>query len=501
MSLLGLDIGSTNCKAILFDPAGRELASASREYAEVYPGPAMIELPPDQVWAAIREVLQAVCAQAAGDPPRAMCCSAIGEAFTPVGAGGEFLHNTIVSADNRAVAQAQVWQDTLGPRRIFELTGMPPHPSFTLNKVLWLRDVRPELHGRVWKYLCWPDIVHLKLGLQPRLDWTLAGRTMAFDVVGKQWAQEILTAAGVGSEMFAEPIEPGAAVGEVTAQGSLETGLPVGCLVVAGGHDQPMNALGAGVIREGMAVDGMGTTECITVAFDRPVLTEAMRTRNYCCYSHVCSPLYASLAYNYGSGSVLRWFRDNFGSAEVAGARATGADVYDLLLSDLPEGPTGLFLLPYVAGSGTPHLDPLAKGAVVGLTLGCDRKAFIKGLLEGICYELNLNLEGLEAAGVRVDRLRCTGGGSKSAQWMQLKADITGRESVTLNVTESGCQAGAMLAGVQAGEYASLAEAVAGLVKERWVFSPCERQHARYREQFAIYRDLWPALRDVVHRM
>ena len=262
-----------------------------------------------------------------------------------------------------------------------------------------------------------------------------------------------------------------------------------------------MNALGAGIIREGMAVDGMGTVECITVAFEKPVLTEEMRSHNYCCYPHVYGDLYASLAFNYSSGAILRWFRDNFATAEVKQAQEQQRDVYDILLDDLPEGPTGLFLVPYFAGSGTPYMDPLSKGVLVGLTLGCDQKPFVKGLLEGTCYELYLNIQELDDAGVQVDRLRCTGGGSRSPYWLQLKADITGRECVTLNVSESGCQAAAMLAGVQAGEYSSLHEAVSALVREKDSFEPREAEHARYQEYFETYRDLWPAVREVVHKI
>ncbi len=501
MSLIGMDIGSTNCKAILFDAEGKQLASASREYSEVYPGPSMIELRPDEMWAAISAVIQEIAAAAGNDPVQAISFSALGEAFTPVGKDGEFLHNTIVSPDNRAVAQANSWHDTLGSQRVFELVGMPLHPSFSLNKIMWIREHMPEVHEKTWKYLLWPDIVMYKLGLEPRLDWSLAGRTMAFDVVNKTWCGEMLDVAGISSDMFAEPIQPGACVGEISAAASAETGLPKGCLVVAGGHDQPMNALGAGIIKEGMAVDGMGTVECITVAFDKPVLTESMRTHNYCCYPHVCGDLYASLAFNYSSGAVLRWFRDNFGKAEVQQSEREGRDVYDILLEDLPEGPSGLFLVPYFAGSGTPYMDPLSKGLMVGLTLGCDQKTFIKGLLEGICYELNLNVQGLDDAGVHVDRLRCTGGGSKSDYWLQLKADITGRECVTLNVSESGCQAAAILAGVQAGVYASAEEAVGQLVREKESFEPRAEEHARYQEQFEIYREIWPAVSDVVHKM
>lgn len=501
MSLIGMDIGSTNCKAILFDAEGRQLAGASREYPEVYPGPAMLELNPELVWAAIREVLGSVAAQASGDPVQAICFSAIGEAFTPVAADGSFLHNTICSADNRAVAQADSWRDTLGAQGVFGITGMPLHPSYTLNKVMWLRENRPDVYARTWKNLMWPEIVHLRLGLEPRLDWTLAGRTMGFDVARRRWADGVLQAADVSPEAFATPIRPGDVVGSIGQRAAEETGLPVGCLVVAGGHDQPMNALGAGVIREGMAVDGMGTTECVTVAFDEPVLTETMRTHNYCCYSHAHADLYCSIAFNYTSGALLRWFRDQFAQADMARAQAEGSDVYDVMLSDLPAAPTGLYLVPYLAGSGTPYMDPLAKGVLVGLTLGCDRKTLIKGLLEGTCYELALNIRELADAGVGIGTLRCTGGGSRSPYWLQLKADITGHECVTLNVSESGCQAAAMLGGVQAGVYASLEQAVETLVSESSRYEPREAEHERYREHFETYRQVWPAVRDVVHTM
>jgi xylulokinase len=249
-----------------------------------------------------------------------------------------------------------------------------------------------------------------------------------------------------------------------------------------------------------MAVDGMGTVGCITVAFDQPVLNEKMLRNNFCCYPHAAPDMYASLAFTYSSGSVLRWYRDNFAAAEMAQAEESGEDVYDIILSDLPDDPTGLFIVPYFAGSGTPYLDALATGVIVGLDLSVDRKSFVKGILEGICYELHLNISRLAEAGVNIDKLRATGGGSKSPYWLQLKADITGKEVVTLNVTESGCQAGAMLGGVATGEYGSVSEAVEALVKEGSSFSPDPKRHARYQEQFATYREIWPQVRELARR-
>ena len=499
-NLMGLDVGSTGVKAVVFAEDGNILGSAYREYAEVFPQSGWIELRPDEVWEATRAVI-AEAAGRAGGGVRSLVISALGEAFTPVGEDGSFLHNTIVSPDARAVAQAESWRDTLGAERVFEITGMPLHASFTLNKIMWLAQERPEVHRATWKYLLWPDAICLRLGLPPRIDHSLAGRTMAFDVVRRQWSEEMLDAAGVSAELFAEPIASGEVVGELSAGAAAEVGVEPGCLVVAGGHDQPMNALGAGIVREGLAVDGMGTVECITVAFDQPVLTPAMLAHNYCCYPHVVGHMYATIAFNYSSGSVLRWFRDQMGFEERRQAEISDRDVYEVILEGLPEGPSGLLWIPYFAGSGTPHLDPLAKGAILGLSLDVDRKRLVKALIEGTCYELNLNITSLEQAGVSVDRLRATGGGSRSDVWLQVKADITGKEVVTLNVSEAGCLAGAMLGGVALGVWGDLAEASAALVREDRSFQPRAAEHERYRPLQATYEQAWPALADLMHRL
>ncbi len=500
MSLLGLDVGSTGCKAVLFDLEGRQLAQAYREYPELHPRPGWIELDPQLVWQGVKEVLAEAAAGQRGDPVQALCISALGETVTPLDHAGRPLCNSITSPDTRSVAQSDSWRDTLGAARVFEITGMPLHPSFTLNKIMWIRDQRPDLHQQAWKYLLWEDHVFYRLGLEPTVDYSLACRTMAMDLRTRQWSAEMLDLAGLSPDLFARPVASGTIVGELPAPAADELGLPRGVLCVAGGHDQPMNALGAGVVREGVAVDGMGTVECVTVAFDEPVLTPAMLRNNYCVYPHVKDGMYVTIAFNYTSGAILRWYRDNFAAAECARAEASARDVYDIILSRLPSEPTGVFLVPHFAGSGTPALDPRARGAVLGLTLSCDRKTFVKALIEGICYDLRLNLEALAESGVYTESLRATGGGSKSPQWLQLKANITGREVITLNVTEGGCLAGAMLGGVAAGVYRSVDEAADALIRERAHFEPDPNQHERYNELYPHYVAAVHDLRDWCHQ-
>jgi xylulokinase len=495
---LGLDVGSTGCKAVLFSEDGQPLGQAYREYPELHPNPGWIELSPDTVWEGVQAVIGEAASAQDGDPVRALSVSTLGETVTPFSRDGRFLYNSITSPDSRCVEEAKSWHETLGAERVFQITGMPLHPSFTLNKIMWMRRHKPEVHGETWKYLIWEDAVFLLLGLEPTIDHSLAGRTMAFNITDLDWSPEMLGAAGLGSDLFARPVPSGTVVGEVPGAMADELGLPSGVVCVAGGHDQPMNALGAGVVTEGLAVDGMGTVECITVAFDQPVLTDEMRRSNYCVYPHVKGGMYVTLAFNYTSGAVLRWYRDNFAAAERQEAATTGRDVYDLILDDLPEEPTGLLFVPYFAGSGTPHLDPLARGALLGLGLDCDAKTVVKGLIEGMCYDLALNIETLATAGVQVERLRATGGGSRSPAWLQMKADVTGREVVTLDVSEGGCLAGAMLAGVATGAYGSLDEAASALVREVRVFEPDARRHAAYAEHYQRYVQVWPRIAELV---
>ncbi len=500
MSLMGVDVGTTGAKAVAFDTDGQVLAQSYREYPELHPKPGLFELDPQQVWDAFVAVVAEAGASSA-NPVQALAISSQGEAFVPVDERGEFLYGSILSCDGRAEQQVRQLGEQLGDKHVFEITGMPVHPSFTLPKLMWLRDNEPQVHAETYKYLLWPDAICWKLGLPARLDWSLAGRTMAFDVTERRWSEPMLEAAQISPELLAEPIRPGEVIGQLPAEAAQLLGLSTECVVVAGGHDQPMNALGAGIISEGLAVDGMGTVECVTVAFEQPVLTEAMFNHNYCCYPHVAGDMYVSLAFNYSSGSLLRWFRDNFAEADRQRAAEQDRDAYEVILENLPAGPTGVLVAPYFAGAATPHMDARARGAMVGMTLGTDRRSFIKALLEGTCLDLRLNLESLEEAGVEVSRLRATGGGSKSPYWLQLKADITGREVVTINVVESGCQAGAILGGVATGVYDSVERAVEQLVSEQTVYEPRAQVHESYQRYFELYQQLWPAVREIVHQL
>ncbi len=502
MSLLGLDIGTTGCKAIVFSVEGEILAHAYREYGVVYPQPGWVEIDPNKVWLCVSEAINEVAHRVRSDPVKALSVTTLGEAFTPIAEDGTLLGNSITCVDSRGVEQTEFWNRTLGKERVFQITGMPLHIGYSLPKLMWLKDERPEIFSKARKFLCYEDFAYFKLGLEPTIDYSLAGRTMAFDVREKKWSDEMFSAAGINPDVMATPRPAGEVVGEIPASIASELGLPAGTIAVTGGHDQPVNALGGGVISEGVAVDGLGSTECVTVGFNEPPLNEKMLAANYPVYPHVKQGMYVSLAFSFTGGNLLRWYRDTFAGDMVKEAERTGADVYDLILRDVPEGPTGVYVLPHFTGTGTPYMDPDSKGTITGLTLETTREQFIKALIEGVTYELQLNLRTLEeAAGVKIDRLRAMGGGAKSKMWLQLKADITGKEVVSLAVSECGCLGAAILAGVGIGEYSSVDEAVELLVSEKEVYHPDTDTHEQYAEKTTIYSELYPALKEITHRM
>ena len=502
MSLLGLDIGTTGCKAIAFNVEGKLLAHAYREYGVMYPRPGWAEIDPNKVWRCVTEVISEVAHQVGSDPVKALAVTTLGETFTPIAEDGTALSNSMTYVDNRGVEQTESWKCTLGEKRVFQITGQPLHPGYSLPKLMWLKDNRPEVFNKARKFLLYADFTYFKLGLEPTIDYSLAGRTMAFDVREKKWSEEMFSTAGIDPEVMATPRPSGEVVGEIPTSIAEKLGLLKGTVAVTGGHDQPVNALGGGIISEGVAVDGMGSTECVTVGFNEPPLNDKMLASTYPVYPHVKQGMYVSLAFSYTGGNLLRWYRDTFARDMVKQAEETGADVYDLILKDLPEGPTGVYVLPHFVGTGTPYMDPDSKGTITGLTLGTTREQFVKALIEGITYELRLNLTTLEeAAGVKINRLRAVGGGARSRMWLQLKADITGKEVVSLAVSECGCLGAAILAGVGIGEYSSVDEAVELLVSEVDLFEPDPNMHEQYTERFAIYPELYPALKELIHRM
>ena len=501
MSLLGIDVGTTGCKAIAFNVDGKIIAQAYGEYPLIHQQPGWSELDSKQVWDIVANAIKKVVAQTKFDPVEAFAVSSQGEAVTPVSKSGEILDNAITTFDYRTAGIDEEIGEKMSKLDIMKITGMPLSPVTTAAKLIWVKRTKPEVYKNTWKFLGFEDFIVYKMGLAPIVDYSLASRTMLFDIINKNWSENMFDLTGLDVGMFPEAKPSGRIIGEVPASVAEELGLPKGVVGVTGGHDQPCGALGAGIIRSGEVMDATGTVECVAPAFNEPVINENMIDGNFCCYCHVVDGLYVTLAFVASGGVLLRWYRDTFAQAEKAEAEATGKDVYDIMMEQVTDGVSPVVLLPHFTGSGTPYLDSGSKGAILGLSLAATKGDIIKAILEGISFEIKLNLEMLSDAGVTINEIRAIGGGAKSEKWLQLKADMFGKNVVALNVSEGVCLGAIILAGTAIGKYPSVQEAVKQLVKPKKTYLPREDVKKQYDERLKLYAEIYPAIQKISRKL
>ncbi|MCL4217636.1 MAG: hypothetical protein KJ052_11630 [Candidatus Hydrogenedentes bacterium] len=501
MSLLGLDVGTTGTKAVAFDLDGRVLASAYREYPLRSPRPGWQELDADEVWRSVREVLGEVASKTKADPIKAMAMSAQGEAVTAVDQSGACLAPSPVTFDARTADMPAWWLERKSRLELAQHTGMPLHGMYTINKILWFKENQPEVYSKAAKFLCYEDYVQYRLGVPPTMSHSLAGRTMALDAKAGEWSSEILAIADVDPAKLPATAPSGQALGEIPDAIADDIGLPRGIVVATGGHDQPAGALGAGILEGGEAVYATGTVECICPIFPDFTMDERMANNNICCYPSCVPGLYASIAFNFTGGSLLKWYRDTFAAGEKREAEQSGRDVYDIICAGVTPEAENLLVLPHFTVTGTPHFDTASRGALLGLTLQTKKEDIVAAILSGVTYEMKLNLEMLQNAGVGISRLRAIGGGAKSRTWIQRKADIMAIPVSVLQISEAASLGVAMLAGHAVGLLPDLKAAASRIVTFEDVCTPDADRVQQFADRYAIYRDVYGALGSINHRL
>jgi len=499
MSLMGIDVGTTGCKAAAFDLDGNMLALAYRDYPLVHPKPGWSELDAGNLWGNVEQVIRQVNSEVGHDPVEAVSVSCQGEAVVPISPRGEVLHDFIITFDHRTIPQAQWWEKSLGAQKIFSITGMPLHAMYTINKIMWLKDNRPDVFTKTAKFLCVEDFVNFRLTGEFATDWSLAGRTMAFDVVDKRWSPDMLGRAGVNVDLLPAAHPSGTVVGTVSDHRAEQLGFRKGVIVAAGGHDQPCGALGAGVVKAGMAMNATGTSDVICAVFDKPILTDAMLEGNYCCYSHVNPEQYVTIAFNLTGGLLFRWYRDVFCDKEKQIGQTEGKDPYEVIITRASETIRSLFFLPHFVGSGTPYLDSLSRGALVGLTIDTTKEDISRAVLDSTNYETKLDIEMLAQARCVITELRAIGGGAKSERWLKMKADCFGLPISSMKVSEAAALGAAMLAGIARGRFKDAHQATQAMVRVERTFEPDPRNTRQYEDKFQQYKQLYPTLKRFNH--
>lgn len=485
MSLMGIDIGTTGTKAIAFNEEGKILASDYREYNLVFPNPGWVEFDTRDQWSKVFDVLKKVNNDPAvkKDPVSALAVSTVGESFTPIDSAGNILYNTIYSTDARSSKEVDLILEKYTAAELFEITGYPPGYICPLNKIMWVKKNLPEIYKKTKKLLFTEDLFFHKLGItKTRINHALASRTLFFDVREKKWRTDILDAFGIDPELFSVPSPSAVEIGYIDSKIAEQLGFQNKVSVVTGAHDQPCAALGVGAVKGGIAADGMGTVECVTICMEDAITNQDMLKNNFGCQAHAVDGKYVSLAYNMSSGSVVKWFRDNLTAGDNNAIRE--------ISSKLDFEPSSLYTLPYFSASGTPYLDPVSKGSIIGLDLDTDKNEIFKGLIEGLVFEICFNMELIGKSGVEIVELRAVGGGAKSDFELKLKASIANKRILRMDITEAGCLATMMLAGLGTRKF-TLSEAISQFVKIKDEFIPDEAIRQKYMEKFEKYKEVY----------
>ncbi len=497
--LLGIDVGTSGCKAVVMASDGRVLGEGTSEYPVLQPRPTWAEQDPAAWWRGTALAVRAALARA----------SLGGGEIAGVGLTGQMHGAVVLDEADRPIRPALIWCDQrsapeaddlarrVGQERIISLAANPALPNFTATKLLWLRAHEPAHYARVRRVLLPKDYVRLCLTGTAAGDVSDASGTLAFDVARRTWSRAMCELLEVPLEWWPAVAESPTVTAAVSAAGAEATGLRTGTPVVAGAGDQAASALGTGIAAPGLVSATIGTSGVVFAATDG-VARDPRGRLHTCCYA--VPGVWHVMGVTQAAGGSLQWWRDTFAQPERAVAAETGEDVYAVICREagaVPAGAEGLIFLPYLMGERTPHTDPLARGVFFGITPRHRRAHFARAILEGVGQSLRDCLELIGDLGCPVREVRVTGGGARSALWRQIQADIFARPVRAARGAEGPATGAAILAAVGTGAYASVAQACAAIVRAGEEYLPTPDGVAAYVQQGEVYRALYTALRPV----
>ncbi len=496
MYLLGIDVGTGGTRAIVVDAGGRVVASATEDHrAFTSPQIGWAEQDPCDWWrgcgAAVRKVL--VKGRLRGDH---IAC---------VGLSGQMHGAVLLDEQARVVRPALIWCDVrtdkqsrdltaqIGVEHLIQLACNPPLTNFTLTKCLWVRENEPENWKKVRSVMLPKDYVRLQLTGERATDVADASGTLLLDVAHRRWSKEILALVQMEESVLPALYESPEICGQVSAAGAAATGLRCGTPVVAGAGDQASGAIGMGVVSPGTVSATIGTSGVVLAATDGPALDPRGRLHTFC---HAVPGRWIVMGVTQAAGLSLRWFRDQF-----AGGTNGHVDSYERLTAEAaktPPGCDGLLWAPYLMGERTPHLDPMARGMLVGLTASHTRAHVIRAIMEGVAFSLRDTFMIFQEIAVPVGTIRLGGGGARSALWRQIQADIYGQRVQTVEAEEGAAYGAAILAGVGAKAWPSVEAACDVVVRIAGTVSPNSEDSLVMEKAYAVYRRIYPAMKSIL---
>jgi xylulokinase len=504
MHLLGIDVGTGGSRAVLIDTVGRIVASATVEHSPfVSIQPGWAEQDPRDWWRASAAAIRSAIATAGISPEDIKAVGLSGQMHGAVllDAADEVLRPAaIIWCDQRSAVQCRRLTTHVGASRLIELTCNPALTGFTLPKLLWVRDHEPETWQRVRSVLLPKDFVRFKLTGDKATDVADASGTLLLNVAARRWSDEMLAAAEIDGGLLPQVYESQEITGAVSEWAAEETGLKAGTPVIAGAGDQAANAVGLGIVRPGMVSATIGTSGVVFAATNTPALDPKGRVHTFC---HAIPGRWHVMGVTQGAGLSLRWFRDQFGVLSgLPSQRKFSGDPYDSLTAEaarVPPGAEGLLWAPYLMGERTPHLDPDARAALVGLTASHTRAHVVRAILEGVAFSLQDSFEILRELNVPCETIRLGGGGARSQLWRQIQADVYDHEVETVAAEEGAAYGVALLAGVAAGAWSTVDAACDEVIRTKTRVQPDPDAVAIFHRQYRKYVALYPTLRTILN--
>ena len=493
--LLGIDLGTQSVKSLVLDAAGKTRAVAQAEYPILTPKVGWAEQDPGDWWRATCQTVREAIGKAgiretdiagvglAGQMHGTVCIDREGLPVRPA----------IIWADARSAAEVDELAAEIGRERLAGLTANPIAAGFMAATARWLVRHEKDTLWHTNTLLLPKDYIRFRLSRQIATDVTDAAGTLLFDVANRRWSEEMVRLVGIDGALLPRVVESHEVCGTVTRLAARDTGLAQGTPVVAGGGDQPVGALGYGVLDPGTLLSTIGTGGQLFTPLDRPTCDPELRTHTFC---HAVPGRWFAMGAILSAGLCLRWLRD-----QVYGGLGLDYEAFSAAAAEVEPGAEGLLFLPYLLGERTPHMDARARGVFFGLALRHGRGHLARAVMEGVAFAMRDSLEIFRSMGVSTQRIIAAGGGAKSAVWRQIQADVFGSPLVRGAVEEPAARGAAILAGVGAGLFSSLERAAQQSAALGEPVAPIPANVARYNELYPLYRSLYPKLKEAYREL
>ena len=494
--LIGVDVGTTGVKAVVVGQDGRVLGQAAASYETLRPQPGWTEQPPEWWWEACGSALGALRARGALNPEAAVAIGLTGQMHGSVflDEADRVVRPAIMWNDQRTAAECAEIEERLGLQRLIELTGNRALTGFTAPKLLWLRKNEPESFARTRHLLLPKDYLRLRMTGERATDVADASGTLLFDVRSRKWSSEVVETIEVPPEWLPPALESPEVSGRLTPQAADALGLPAGVPVVAGAGDQAAGG-GGGAVEDGVVTVSLGTSGVVFSATLQPQVDPQARLHSFC---HAAPGLWHLMGVMLAAGGSFQWLADTL---RPLNQRGKMEGTLSALAEGAPAGSRGLLFLPYLAGERTPHADPFARGAFVGLRAEHGLPHLARAVMEGVAFGLHDSLELMRETGVSATEVRATGGGARSTLWRQILADVFGCPVVSLAADEGPAFGAALLAGVGAGIFESVPLACRATIRLEERLEPEKKAVEVYEALYRRYRELYPLLRDTFHAL